>query len=321
MIPVRLERAGEDGVFHDLGDAEEAPEVGKLALLGPLRGGRRPKADVRQFREHLEQHRGRGVPLHFVLHETEAVAHLEDPLDEARGRRIPDLPGRGKDPLRVLYAGLARRRCGWCRAEVLHELEDLAGSLNAQTPIGLPLGLVVELVARALVGKRAVSGLVLEDIRRLAADQRGLDVHDNTLVEPAVVDGAHDGVLTGQVVRARLERVEVDFDLDAEVLPDAPGRPAEVVERHAGIGRAVGDDDVAAVTAHELVEREVVEVSPVRQVDLRALGAGQAEHFLVVEPPGQPARPGGPATWVAYPEAEPEVQSGHQKSHRGSHLN
>src|SRR5262249_47354707 len=246
--------------------------------------------------EYFEKHGYRRISFQFVLHEAEAFAHLADPLDETAGRRTPHLARRREDVLRAFDSDFNLGQCF-----TLDELEDVAGDLNAEAPVRFPLGFFVELVAGALVRKRAVSRLVLENVRWLAARQSGLDVHENALVVPVVVDGSHHGVLTGEAGWARLEHVEVNVDLDAKVFADVPGCAAKVVESHIGVRGAVGHDDVSTVAPHQFVEAEVVEVCAVREMNLGTSRATQAEHLLVIEPPGQPPRPGRFALWIVHP--------------------
>src|SRR5262245_30930792 len=101
MLPVRVEPAVENNVFHDPGNTEEAAEIGKLALLRPLRRRLRRNTEESDLWEYFEKHGYRRISFQFVLHEAEAFAHLADPLDETAGRRTPHLARRREDVLRA----------------------------------------------------------------------------------------------------------------------------------------------------------------------------------------------------------------------------
>ena len=70
---------------------------------------------------------------------------------------------------------------------------------------------------------------------------------------------------------------QVDADLDGEVHAHASDGVAQVIELHIGIGTGVGDDDPAAVTADQFVQRRVFEVATVAEEDGIGIGAGETE--------------------------------------------
>ena len=171
----------------------------------------------------------------------------------------------------------------------------------AQGPVALELRFAEELVERRLVRECGVLGRVVQDVRWLVAGQCGFDVDENPgdglRVDVLVVDLADRAVPAAEGPLALPDQGGgVDLDPHAEVGAALADQAAEVEEIEVRVGPRIADQDETAAPAYQFVDAEVLEVSPVGEVDVVfASDVGAAEEL--VDEIRAHARPGFAPTW------------------------
>ena len=197
-----------------------------------------------------------------------AAARLRQPAFEIGGRGIPLAARPEKDVFRSeLFRRLARP---------FEEPKDRAQRVLAEPSIGFPLGLVVELIAGALVRKLRIAGAILSHVARLIAGQRGLEIDEYAAVIffPVVDDVADDCMLPRAAAFrfVRAQGIEINLDLDPEVFADAPHGVAEIIERGFRVGPAIREEDVATMAPDKFVEGRFSKCAPSERWTKREFG-------------------------------------------------
>src|SRR6266508_4255788 len=212
--------------------------------------------------------------------------------------------------------------------------QHAVGYLETERAVAFELRLAEELIDRSLVRKRGVLDGIGPDTRILDAMIAGLDVEDHAGLAVAAVGGRiidhadrRIGMLCADIVvaggRALLElRQTVELDRDAEVDRDLAHCIAEIREGIIRVGPGIDRDDVPTAAAYHLVDAEVLEMTAVRQVDVRSVIGGETERFLdqrldrecrTLMAVGLPALPAG----IAQPPTEPHVEQRQQEGDSG----
>ena len=207
--------------------------------------------------------------------------------------------------------------------------ERLAHGVEAQRAVALELRLVEELVARGLMGKGRVLGRVAEDIGRLVAGERRLDVEQRprrerravgvARVEAVVPDGANRAVAFAAAGDGR-QLAQIDLDVHAEVGAAPLDGVAEVLEGDVAVLPGIAGDDEPAAAPHQFVEAQVLEVAAVGEIHPLLVVGRHAEQLveqLAQRQVGGLALPHGREARVAQPPAEPDVEDRHQEGQRG----
>src|SRR6187455_2762175 len=71
-----------------------------------------------------------------------------------------------------------------------------------------------------------------------------------------------------------------DVDLRAEIRPALPDRVSEAVEMQRRVLLRIAGDDVAATSAHELIDAKVLEMTAVGEIDERRAVVRQTEQLV-----------------------------------------
>jgi len=140
--------------------------------------------------------------------------------------------------------------------------------VQAELSIALELRFIEPLIRRRLVRELRICPCVIEDVDRLVARQRRLQIQQfprrKARFQRLVVNASEGSVqVAARLSFPRHAQTFRELDRNTQVDADAPDRIAQILERVVGIAASVDDDDAPAAPGDHLVESEVLEVSAV----------------------------------------------------------
>ena len=157
--------------------------------------------------------------------------------------------------------------------------------MEPEGAVALELRLVEPLIRGRLMREQRPSPPVGEDVNRLIARDRRLDVHEQAVLGLPPVDrrvlNRGDRIVPGGAVRCRFTDADaaVEHDGDPHVDADLADGVRQIVKRERGVATGIDHENVATAAQHHLIQAEVLEVAAVRQVHVRAVVGCAAEHF------------------------------------------
>jgi hypothetical protein len=163
--------------------------------------------------------------------------------------------------------------------------EGTGRDVKPEPAVTFKLGLVEELIQCVLVRELRLAQAVFEDVTRLVSGERGLHVNDNAgslvAIQVLIMDLSHNAMPPAQSDAVPgPDLIDIQLDLHAEIGAAFPYGVAEFLKTELLVFLGIGHDNEAATAPHKLVNSEIFEMAPIRQVNTCGFVAGRASKFL-----------------------------------------